>query len=531
MQNTRNICFAILLLFSGMQAACAANISGVVFEDTNRNRKLDPGEQGVPDVIVSNQQEVVSTDSRGRYRLPAHDEMVVFITKPGGYEVPPDEHNLPQFYYIHQPQGSPDQKYPGVQPTGELPEQLNFPVFKTSESDTFRAVVFSDPQPRDHQEISYIRDDVIAELVGIDAAFGLTLGDIMFDDLSLFHRQNEIFSTIGIPFYNAPGNHDMNYNAPDDRHALETYKSIFGPPYYAFEYGKVHFIVLDNIVWHNPPEEDGYYVEALGQQQLNWLEEHLAQVSDEKLLVLAGHAPVVALDSVEVQVNIEDGGELFRILREREKVLMLAGHYHLLERTLVDQRLGWKGDQPAEHITCAAVCGTWWGGSGDERGIPIADQRDGVPNGYHIFQFRGTEYSQRFKPASRDADFQIRISAPRGFLSRQEISSSRIMANVFNAGPHWEVEYQWDDSGFQPMNKVVTTDPYIERLFAEDPSYESREARNSLHLWEAPLPENAPRGIHTITVRATDGQGDQFKASRIIEIIEEDEVSVFKEGR
>ena len=31
-----------------------------------------------------------------------------------------------------------------------------------------------------------IRDDVIAELIGSDARFGMTMGDIVFDDMSMF---------------------------------------------------------------------------------------------------------------------------------------------------------------------------------------------------------------------------------------------------------------------------------------------------------------------------------------------------------
>lgn len=44
----------------------------------------------------------------------------------------------------------------------------------------------------------------------------------MFDDLSLFPRYNRLVAQLGVPFYNVPGNHDMNYGAADDRYALLT---------------------------------------------------------------------------------------------------------------------------------------------------------------------------------------------------------------------------------------------------------------------------------------------------------------------
>jgi len=217
MKQCIQIWILLLLVIMGAEIIHAQEISGVVFRDTNHNLLYDAGEKGIPNVIVSNQHEVVTTDRRGRYTLPGSEEMIVFITKPAGFATPMNEHNLPQFYYIHQPAGSPEMEFEGVSPTGPLPEELNFPLYKVKEPNTFDVIMFSDPQPRDAQEISYIRDDVIAELMGTEAAFGLTLGDIMFDDLSLFSRQNEIFSALDIPFYNVPGNHDINYDATDDQ--------------------------------------------------------------------------------------------------------------------------------------------------------------------------------------------------------------------------------------------------------------------------------------------------------------------------
>ena len=121
-------------------------------------------------------------------------------------------------------------------------------MYKVDEPDTFEVLVFGDPQPRNDKEIGYIRDDVVAEVITTKAKLGIAMGDIMYDDLSLFDRYNSVISQIGIPFYNVPGNHDRNYDASDDAHSLETFKYYFGPAYYSFEYGKVHFIILDDVV-------------------------------------------------------------------------------------------------------------------------------------------------------------------------------------------------------------------------------------------------------------------------------------------
>ena len=65
--------------------------------------------------------------------------------------------------------------------------------------------MFTDPQPESDVEVDFIREDVIEALAGTKAQFGLTSGDIMFDDLSLYDRYNAIIGTIGLPWWNVGG--------------------------------------------------------------------------------------------------------------------------------------------------------------------------------------------------------------------------------------------------------------------------------------------------------------------------------------
>src|SRR6202034_4779176 len=79
------------------------------------------------------------------------------------------------------------------------------------------------------------------------AKFGLTAGDLMFDDLSLYERYNRIIGTIGLPWWNIGGNHDLNFEAPDRRYSRETFKRVFGPNYHAFHYAQTLFLMLDDV--------------------------------------------------------------------------------------------------------------------------------------------------------------------------------------------------------------------------------------------------------------------------------------------
>lgn len=518
----RCLIFPVCLLTATLPAN-SPNASGVVYEDANLNQKFDPGEKTIPGVLVSNQREVVKTGDDGRYSLPVEDGSVIFVIKPGGYAAPLDANYLPQFYYIHQPNGSPPLKYGGVPPTGKLPESLDFPLYRAAESDTFSALVFADPQPRDNGEIDYIRDDVVAELIGVDAVFGITLGDIMYNDLSLYERYNQIVGPIGVPSYNVPGNHDMNFDAADDRTALETFKRVYGPPYYAVEYGKVSFIALDDVEWLgiDTTRGTGNYRGNLGETQLTWLKNYLQYVPQERLVVIGVHIPIYYPRNSNANINVGDRDQLFEILKDREHVLIITGHMHMVEHNFFEAENGWPGKTPLKQIICSTVSGSWWSGPKDERGIPTSDQRDGAPNGYHIFRFEGNRYGQRFRAAGFAEDYQIRISAPTGTLKQAEISdSTQIIANIFNGDETFVLEYQIDELPPVPMVRTEMIDPFMSSLHDTYPdTYQSWvKPLNSTHIWTAPLPESLGKGVHKIVVNARDNEGRLYRAARVFEI-------------
>jgi len=496
-------------------------LSGYVFLDANNNLKKETNEQGIPGVSVSNGSDVVRTDHEGRYQLIVNRETVIFLTKPSGYELPLNSKNLPLFYYIHRPQGSPHLKYEGMDPTGPLPDSLNFPLKKNPESDDFQVLVFADPQPYTREELDYIREDVIEELVGAKARFGLVLGDIAANDLSLYEDYKDLISRIGIPFYHVPGNHDINYDSPDDGHSLETFISHFGPTYYSFDYAQVHFAVLDNMDWTwNKGQERGRYQCLLGPTQLEWLKNDLKYVSRDQLVVLAAHIPFKMARNKEQSVLMKDLPELFPILEGREKLLFLAGHTHTLEHHFIGPKEGWNGSTPIHQITCGTVCGSWWSGPKDIRGVPVADMADGAPNGYHIFHFNGNSFTEKYKAASLDHDFQMRILSPSSRFGKDTIPKERIIVNIFDGSSRSRVECQLDDLPTTMMQRVAMNDPFIENPLREHKEAFKNWVRPLLshHIWTSPLPPNLNPGIHTLTVRNTDLFGQLSKSSRIFRV-------------
>ena len=249
---------------------------------------------------------------------------------------------------------------------------------------------------------------MVAETIGTDTAFGMTMGDIMYDDLSLFPRYNALIAQIGIPWYNVPGNHELNFEAEGDKYSLETFKRFFGPPYYAFEYADALFIVLDNIDYQGNGEADpgdvrgnGGYEARISKQQLRWLEKELEYVDNYRLVFVATHAP---LGSEDRRYTTENRKGLFRLLAGRPNLYSVAGHTHTTNRVYFGEEDGFDGPGTFHHHVLATVSGSWWSGPFDERGIAISDQRDGTPNGCHILDVDSTDLTVRFKGAGKPAD-------------------------------------------------------------------------------------------------------------------------------
>ena len=540
----RTVVFLIFLIVTPLSLAQTA--TGRVFIDENRNGLLDEGEVGLANVRVSNGASVVRTDATGRYRLAADEQTIIFITKPSNYAIPVNQHMLPQFYYIHQPNGSPaGMRYKGIEPTGPLPAEINFPLIERPEKKKFEALLFADTQPQTTRELDYIRDDVVAELVGSDAAFGMTMGDIMFDDLSMLPRYNAIISKIGIPWYNVPGNHEINFESPNDRYSLETFKKFYGPPYFAFEYADALFVVLDNIDYKGGGEADpadvrgnGGYEARISRNQLQWLAEELKHVEQERLVFIATHAP---LGSENGSYTTDNREKLFRLLAGRPNLYSVAGHTHTTDHVYFDEDDGFTGPGKFHHHVLATVSGAWWSGPFDERGIAVSDQRDGTPNGYHILEVDSTDVAVRFKGAGKPADYQMRIvfdvahhqlnvNGIRDFnagelldgrISQDHLNASAIIVNLFDGGPNSKVRYRIEDGEYRPLKRVLRKDPYMLEQYARHRSSKKTwvEATLSTHLFEADLDANLPQGVHAITVQAEDEFGRLHHGHTVVEIV------------
>lgn len=511
------------LLFSGT-VFCQTSISGYVYHDLNKNKQKDNNEKGLGNVAVSNGVQVVLTDKKGRYNLPVQEDQTIFVIKPTGYKVPLNERNLPQFYYHHKPKGSPtDFKYQGVKPTGKLPKELNFFLQKQSENNNFDILVFGDPQPYTEKELDYFKRGIVNEVKNSrkNAVFGLSLGDLVGDNLELQKSYAEVMKEIGLPWYNVMGNHDMNYEAKEDHLSDETFELNFGPANYSFNYGNVHFIILDDILYPDPRTGKGYWG-GFREDQLQFIENDLKLVDKNKLIVVSFHIPLNHKN--ENTFRNADRQKLFDYLSPFSNVLLLSAHTHLQQQLFYGKNDGWNGSKDLHEYNAATTSGDWYSGTKDEAGLPTSMMRDGTPKGYSFIKFKDNQYQINYKSFGKPEDYQIKLYVPKviPFPSR---TSAKIVANFFMGSEKDKVEYRIDQGEWKEMEYTETIDPsFAQSVYKWDTTENILEGRRpsnpelSRHIWVGGFTNKLSTGVHKVEVRAFDMFGNEFTSSETFEV-------------
>lgn len=543
----------------------AATISGTVFEDRNENSTQDRRERGIRGVKVSNGRDVVTTDRRGNYELPVYDNMTVFVTQPSGYQVPVDEDNVAQFSYNHLPEGSPELKYGGIEPTGPVPEELNFPLAqsKVTKSKEQHCVIGGDVQTYTEEEVEFARSGAFADLAertdytGCGALF---IGDVVGDDLSLYPKTRELASMLNGPARFLPGNHDLDFDATEREHSTDSFRQNLGAAYYSYDVGRAHVVATSNLDF--PTKEDaakGDYNGSLDERQMEWLRNDIENTPEDRLIVLAGHVPLLDFaDQGSQKHQVDQVKEIYEILEGREAIT-LGGHTHSVENLRAgDSMAGWKDlfgveELPFTHITAGAISGDWYSGRDLEGGFPLAVQRDGAYPGVLTLDIKGNQVKERFTVRGEDEEFQqtLSLNTPRyrtwfeenkdnggeapAFENPLQVSRDDLLnrtwltTNFFMGSTGSTVEVSID--GSDPVEAVRTQALTGEgqRVGAQwsDPAAVQEQlvhggslADRSMHLWQFELPASLEAGEHTAEVTSTDVHGREFTETITFEVTE-----------
>jgi hypothetical protein len=505
-----------LLLAAGACAqardgAAGMQIQGRVFLDADGNGVSGPGERGLPGVKLSNGRELVVSAADGRYSIAVRPGDTLFVVKPPDFDVPRGADRLPRFWRHHFPAGSPVLRYGGISPRSI--DQADFPLTRAAaRPGALDVLLFGDPQVKSPRDADFYARDIVAPLQADPGAqLGLSLGDIVNDDLSLLPAVDAVTARLGRPWLHLPGNHDVDFDAPGDAQSLLSYRASLGPDTYAWEETAASFILFDDVVMQLAPGAAPSYIGGLREDQFAFLTAYLATLPAARPLVLAAHIPFHDAAPGQTTFRTADRERLFALLRRFEHVLLLTSHAHAQRHYFHGRADGWNGAGTLHEYVVGAACGGFWSGAEDADGIPDTRMSDGTPNGYARLHLGAKgAYRLRWHVARDPADTRIALHAPR-VLRRGAYPAWGVTANVFMGMDDTRVEYRIDGGEWRPMHRVAANDPGLVALNAADDAAarlqsfdRAVEAAPSTHLWRGGLPTDLALGEHRVEVRAFD---------------------------
>ncbi|MER2996536.1 calcineurin-like phosphoesterase family protein [Pontibacter populi] len=464
----RMLLFSGGLVLSGSYTAALATPSKLTIKG-----RITAGSKKLANVVVSDGYSVVKTNRKGKYELPVNElAKFVFVSVPAGYDFPNENGIARHYQYLDH---SSKQDY-------------NFELKPLPTDDTKHSfIIWADPQPRNKKDAQRMLDesvpDVQKTLAGMAAGtlvHGITVGDITWDNPELYKQYDQGVATMGVPFFQVLGNHDQDLNKGGDEVSDKTFEATYGPTYYSFNRGKLHYVVLDDVRYLGKDKQyDGYITE----RQLKWLEKDLAMVPTDNLVILCSHIPV--------HWGVKNKEELYPILKNH-KVHIMTGHTHY-NRNVIEQDI-------FEH-NHGTVCGNLWTG-------PVCG--DGAPGGYAVYEVDGTDMKWYYKSTGFDADHQMTI-----YMQPAEEQQQRMLVNVWNWDPEWKVEW-WADNQYKgTLQNIISHDPVAWELYQGDQLPKGRtyvEPRETEHFFEAFVPAT----VKELKVVATDRFGRKYENRKAV---------------
>ncbi len=318
-----------------LAVAAATGVSGVVFDDRNGNGGRDAGEAGLAGVAVSDGIGVAVTAADGSYRLDPATTRYVFVVMPG------DRRAVGSWYHPRQ-------------------EVVDFALAADPAPAQWRFAHLSDTHV-DEGNVDRLRDAFSRARRGA-VAFATVNGDLVRDALRVgeaaargeYALYVAAVGQAGVPVRSVIGNHDV-FAIEQHASLVPTthpaygkgmYEETLGPRYYAFDRGRVHFLVLDTV-----GIDDLRYYGFLDATQLDWIRRDLAQVPAGTTVVTVGHIPL-RTGALSLQYDTEgpartlltvngvtsyrhvvrNAGALEELLKPHRWTLALQGHTHLGEK-------------------------------------------------------------------------------------------------------------------------------------------------------------------------------------------------------
>lgn len=300
----------------------------------------------------------------------------------------------------------------------------------------------------------------------------------------MFAKVREQFASLGIPVYGVIGNHDHDLNKFTDREATENYRSHFGPTYYAFDMGRTHYVVLDDIVYHGARKYD----ERIDSMQLRWAAAYAERLPAGSRVCFAMHAP--AMKSWRDERRVMESAETLMDAFAGHEIHFISGHTHI--NSNFDIREG-----AMEH-NVAQICGNLWRD-------PI--NRDGTPKGWQLFRECGGDFAWTYQSLEMPEARQLRVWGP----GTAEDYPASVIAKVWNWDSYWTVVWYEDGRYRGSMQRIWCNDPdyiaNIDSLKAAGKTVSKSQRPRTTHFYFKARPSASAREIEVV---ATDRSGRRY---------------------
>lgn len=449
------------------------------------NGRVTARGKGLAGVAVTDGFNLVQTGSDGTYELISSTRQdYVYMSLPAGYQIPRQQNGSAAFFEK-------------LDKTREE-SSISFDLEPLEQSDsTHHFLVLADTQIQNDYEAGRLLNeaapDVLETVRGLNDpnTFGIGCGDLVFDQFHLFKEYNEAVQKTGVPFFQVLGNHDMDTSGiRSDELSTATFNSHFGPTYYSFNRGEVHYVMMDDVFFIG---KNRNYIGYLTEEQLTWLERDLQLVEPGSTVVVAVHIPLItgAPDRYPnenfISGTVNNREQLYKLL-EPFKAHVMSGHTHFNDNMPQGNLY--------EHCH-GTVCGAWWSG-------PICS--DGTPNGYGVYSVNGSELSWRYKSTGKPAEHQFRIYQPGKHPRYPEFHS----VNLWNWDKDWTLTWYEDGIRKGEMLRITATDPLSIGLHTGSELPERRpwvEPTLNDHMFFFKPDPSASR----LVVEATDPFGNVYK--------------------
>ena len=251
--------------------------------------------KGMGGIVVTDGLNCVKTDANGAFTLAGHEKAhFVTVSIPAGYR-PKVRH------YLKVEEGK---------------AQYDFELlpWERSAGDTIRLIQFSDTEQAGGSLVWADNARDYANAVG--AAALIHSGDICYRNGLKYHAENVNPEKLGMPIYYTNGNHDLLKDDPAG-FGEKTFEELFGPPFYSWNAGKLHIVMLP--VPYGDAKTGYKTVEVA-----RWLKNDLEMKDPEQALIIVTHF----VNGVDGDLIYGGGTDCPVDMSQYGLICIIYGHHH-----------------------------------------------------------------------------------------------------------------------------------------------------------------------------------------------------------